>query len=42
VGALLAAGADPTIKDNKDKTALMYAEEEGHAGIAQMLKAASD
>jgi ankyrin repeat protein len=42
VRALLAAGADPQIKDNTGKTALMYAEAEGHADIVQMLKAAEN
>ena len=38
VRVLIEAGADVSIKDNKEKTALSWAESKGHNGIIKLLK----
>jgi ankyrin repeat protein len=37
VKLLLGNGADPNIRDNQGKTALMWAKEKGHSEIAKFL-----
>ena len=39
--ALLAKGADPTVKADSGATALMLAEKQGHAAVVALLQAAT-
>lgn len=42
VRILLTNGADPTLKDNDDETALVFASNNGHSKVAELLKQAGD